>query len=276
MRPICFLTDFGLTDDFVGTCKGVMYSISPGIQVLDLTHDVPHFGVEVGAEILQHATRYMPADSVFLAIVDPGVGTKRLGVALRTNDGSLLVGPDNGLLLPAANFMGGVVDAVTLTNDSYHLKPVSSTFHGRDVFAPVAAHLAAGVEIGDVGETLDPTSLQDFHLPDALEADSSGSELSARIISIDRYGNARLSVMQERAGFGFGATVTVDSGDGGMAVKYVETFGSAKAGELILVPDSHWRLSLAINQGSAAQALSLKVGGWVRIQPPGGPEDAGA
>ena len=275
MRPVCFLTDFGIADDFVGTCKGVMYSIAPGIQVLDLTHEVPGFGVEAGAEILQHASRYMPAEAVFLAIVDPGVGTGRRGVALRTNTEALLVGPDNGLLLPAANVLGGVAQAVTLTNDHYHLKPVSSTFHGRDVFSPVAAYLAAGTEIGDIGEEIDPRSLQVVHLPDALEADGS-SELSAHIISIDRYGNARLSIMQERAGFGFGSTVMVDSGDGSMAVQYVETFGSAKTGELILVPDSHWRLSLAINKGSAAKALSLEVGGLVRIRPPGGPDDAGA
>jgi S-adenosylmethionine hydrolase len=277
MRPICFLSDFGLADDFVGTCKGVMHSIAPGIQVLDLTHEVPGFGVEAGAEILQHATRYMPADAVYLAIVDPGVGTKRRGVALRASSEALLVGPDNGLLTPAARSMGGAVEAVALTDDDrYHLRPVSNTFHGRDVFSPIAARLAAGMKIGEIGEEIDPLSLADPYLPDAPEADGGGPELSARIISIDRYGNARLSVMQDRAGFDYGATVMVDAGDGGMVVQYVETFGSAKAGELILLPDSHWRLSLAINQGNAAQALALKVGGWVRIRPPGGPEDAGA
>ncbi|MBA3423921.1 MAG: SAM-dependent chlorinase/fluorinase [Rubrobacter sp.] len=275
MRPICFLSDFGLADDFVGTCKGVMVSIAPGIQILDLTHEIPGFKVEAGAEILQHATRYMPAEAVYLAIVDPGVGTKRRGVALRTSSEAFLVGPDNGLLLSAAEAMGGAVEAVALTNDNYHLQPVSNTFHGRDVFAPTAAHLAAGVEIGEVGEEIDPISLVDMQVPDAADGDRDAG-FSAHIISIDRYGNARLSVLEDRAGFGYGSTVKVDAGDGDMAVKYVETFGSAKAGELILVPDSHWRLSLAINRGSAAQALSLKVGGRVRIQPPDGPEDAGA
>jgi len=275
MRPICFLSDFGLADDFVGTCKGVMVSIAPGIQILDLTHEIPGFKVEAGAEILQHATRYMPAEAVYLAIVDPGVGTKRRGVALRTSSEAFLVGPDNGLLLSAAEAMGGAVEAVALTNDNYHLQPVSNTFHGRDVFAPTAAHLAAGVEIGEVGEEIDPISLVDMQVPDAADGDRDAG-FSAHIISIDRYGNARLSVLEDRAGFGYGSTVKVDAGDGNMAVQYVETFGSAKAGELILVPDSHWRLSLAINRGSAAQALSLKVGGRVRIQPPDGPEDAGA
>jgi len=275
VRPVCFISDFGLGDDFVGTCKLVMSSIAPGIHVVDLTHDVPGFGVEVGAEILQHATRYAPADAVYLAIVDPGVGTNRRAVALRASSGALMVGPDNGLLLPAAESLGGVVEAVALTEGRFHIHPVSNTFHGRDVFAPVAAHLAVGVGIGEAGEALDPTSLAELRLPDAAET-GAGPELSARIISIDRYGNARLSIMQDEAGFEYGATLTVDTGDGSMAVQYVETFGTAKAGELILVPDSHWRLSLAINRGSATQALALKVGGRVRVRPPGEPEDAGA
>jgi len=184
-----------------------------------------------------------------------------------------MVGPDNGLLLSAAESLGGVTEAVALTESRYHIHPVSNTFHGRDVFAPVAAHLATGVGIRDVGEELDPDSLAKWRLPEIAETNED-SGLSARIISIDRYGNARLSVMQDDAGFGYGATLVVDTGDGGMAVQYVETFGSAQAGALILVPDSHWRLSLAINQGNAALALALKVGGQVRMQPPGGPEDA--
>ena len=102
MRPVCFLSDFGFADDFVGTCKGVMLGIAPGLSIVDLTHDVPGFGIEPGAETLQHATRYMPSDTVYLAVVDPGVGTDRRGLALRTNSNAFLVGPDNGLLIPAA------------------------------------------------------------------------------------------------------------------------------------------------------------------------------
>ena len=151
MRPVCFLSDFGLADDFAGTCKGVMLRIAPGLSVVDLTHEVPDFGVETGAEILQHATRYMPADAVYLAVVDPGVGTKRRGVALRTGSGALLVGPDNGLLVLAAESLGGISGAVALTEERFHLHPVSNTFHGRDVFAPVAAHLAAGAGFSDLG-----------------------------------------------------------------------------------------------------------------------------
>ena len=144
MRPVCFLSDFGLADDFVGTCKGVMLRIAPGLHIVDLTHEVPGFAVEAGAEILQHATRYMPADAVYLAVVDPGVGTGRRELALQTEGGALLVGPDNGLLIPAAESLGGVSEAVVLTDERYHQKPISNTFHGRDVFAPIAGHLAVG------------------------------------------------------------------------------------------------------------------------------------
>jgi S-adenosylmethionine hydrolase len=267
MRPICFLSDFGLADDFVGTCKGVMLGIAPGVAVVDLTHDVPGFGVEAGAEILQHATRYMPEDAIYLAVVDPGVGTERRALALRAENGAFLVGPDNGLLVPAAEALGGVSEVVLLTNGHYHVHPVSNTFHGRDVFSAVAAYLAAGVELPELGETADPSSLVRFNLPGAEEK-GAGESVMARVISIDRYGNARLSITQEESKLEYGAALGVDVGDGEMSVRYLETFGSAKSGELVLVPDSHWRLSLAINKGNAAQALGLKVGGRVRMTPP--------
>jgi S-adenosylmethionine hydrolase len=266
MRPVCFLSDFGLADDFVGTCKGVMLRIAPGLPIVDLTHAVPGFAVEAGAEILEHATRYMPADAVYLAVVDPGVGTGRRELALRTGDGALLVGPDNGLLVPAAESLGGVSAAVALNDERYHLKPISNTFHGRDVFAPTAAYLAAGAELSELGEPVDPSSLVRLDPPGAL-ADSEEGFVS-RILAIDRFGNARLSIAQEESGLEYGDDLRVDVGDGSMSVRYVETFGSAKAGELVLVPDSHWRLSLAINKGNAARALALGIGGKVRLIPP--------
>jgi S-adenosylmethionine hydrolase len=266
MRPVCFLSDFGLSDDFAGTCKGVMLRIAPGVSIVDLTHEVPGFGVETGAEILQHATRYMPADTVYLAVVDPGVGTERRELALRTESGALLVGPDNGLLVQAAESLGGISGVRALTEERFHLHPVSNTFHGRDVFAPVAAHLAAGVGLSDLGEPVDPSSL--IRLSPASALVDEGEGFVTHIISIDRFGNARLSVMQEESGLEYGDALRVDAGDGEMSVRYVETFGSAKAGELVLVPDSHWRLSLAINKGSASHALALEFGGKVRLMPP--------
>lgn len=267
MGPICFLSDFGLADDFVGTCKGVVASIAPGANVIDLTHEVPGFAIEAGAEVLQHATRYMPEDTIYLAVVDPGVGTRRRGIALRTGSGALMVGPDNGLLIPAAGSLGGVTTAVSLTRPEYRIHPVSSTFHGRDIFAPAAAHLHAGVELSRLGEEIKPEALVDLALT-GTQMSPDGTN-AARIIDIDRYGNARLSILQGEVDFDYGTALLVDAGDGNMPVRYLETFGTAKAGELVLVPDSHWRLSLAINKGSAAQALALKVGTEIRLKPEG-------
>jgi len=274
MRPVCFLSDFGLADDFVGTCKGVMLGVAPGLTIVDLTHDVPGFAVKAGAEILEHATRYMPTDSVYLAIVDPGVGTKRQALALRTDRDALLVGPDNGLLVRAADALGGVAEAVVLDNLDYHVHPVSNTFHGRDVFAPAAAHLAAGTALAQLGKSVAPASL--VRLEGSEDSGNSGETLEAGIISIDRFGNARLSLAYEDSGLKYGDWLRIDAGDGQMSVKYVETFGSSKAGELVLVPDSHWRLSLSINMGNASQALALKLGDRVRLLRTGGPDAAGA
>jgi hypothetical protein len=264
MRPICFLSDFGLGDDFVGLCKGVISRLAPGASVIDLSHNVPGFDLEAGAEILEHATGYMPEDTVYLAVVDPGVGTERRALALETLRGTFLVGPDNGLLVPAAEAMGGVTNAVSLTNRDYQVLPVSNTFHGRDIFAPAAAHLARGVDLAKLGDQIAPESLVRVELTGAEElADGS---LSATILGVDRYGNARLSVRQDEVGFKFGTFLEVEAGEGSMAVRYMETFGSSKAGDLIIVPDSHRRLSLCVNRGNASRALSLEAGDRILLK----------
>ena len=272
MKPICFLSDFGLADDFVGTCKSVMLSIAPGSPVVDLSHEVPSFGLVPGAEILEHATRYMPEDAVYLAVIDPEVGTARRAVALRSVRGSLLVGPDNGLLFPAADTLGGIEAAVHLTNDRYHVHPVSSTFHGRDIFSPVAAHLAAGVSLPELGETVDPASLVRLDLPAAVWA-GDGNELETRVIDVDRYGNVRLAVAHDTSGLQYGTRLIVQTGESAVDVRYVETFGASKLGDLLLVPDSHRRLSISINKGNAARALALKVGDRVRLVSADKPRD---
>ena len=263
-RPICFLSDFGLGEDFVGLCKGVMLRLAPEAAVIDLTHEVPGFAIEAGAEILEHATHYMPEDTVYLAIVDPGVGTERRALALSTTGGGFLVGPDNGLLVPAAESLGGIKSAVSLTNADYHLRPVSNTFHGRDIFSPAAAHLATGLYPARLGTVIDPTSLAHVELP-GIEIEGANTFVST-IIGTDRYGNARLSAMAEETGFEFGALLKVEIDESGeMLVRYVETFGQSKVGDLVLVPDSHQRLGLSVNKGHASRALALKAGGRVRL-----------
>lgn len=265
MRPVCFISDYGLAGVLVGTCKGVMMGIAPRATIIDVTHGVPEFDVIRGAETLRHATRYMPEDAVYLAVIDPGDKTKRRALAAETRSGAYLVGPDNGLLLPAAGALDGIVRAVHLINPGYHVHPVSNTFHGRDVFSPVAAYLAAGVDLEDLGEKVDSTSMISIDFPGFRR--ERGGGLTAEIIDIDRFGNARLSVMQEDLDFRYGTPVEIGVRDESMDARYVETFGASETGDLVVVPDSHWRLSLAVNRGNAARALLLSVGDEVRIEP---------
>jgi S-adenosylmethionine hydrolase len=266
MRPISFISDYGLTDVLVGTCKGVIISIAPGAPIIDVTHTVPEFDVIRGAETLLHATRYMPEDSVYLAVVDPGDNTRRRALAAEVRSGAYLVGPDNGLLLPAAEALGGIARVVHLTNPRYHVQPVSSTFHGRDVFSPVSAYLAAGADLDDLGERVDPVSMESLDFP-GFRREPDGS-LTAKIINIDRFGNARLSVMQEDLDLRFGTPLEIGIRDEVIQASYVETFGTAEDGDLVAVPDSHWRLSLAVNKGNAARALLLSIGEEVHLKPP--------
>jgi S-adenosyl-L-methionine hydrolase (adenosine-forming) len=265
MRPICFISDYGLADVLVGTCKGVMMGIATGVPIIDMTHTVPGFDVIRGAEALRHATRYMPEGSVYLAVVDPGDKTERRALAAEVRSGAYLVGPDNGILLPAAEALGSIVRAVQLTNPRYHVHPVSSAFHGRDVFSPVAAHLAAGADLADMGEGVMPASMVALDFPGFWREADGG--VAAEIINIDRFGNARLSVMQEDLDLPYDTPLEIGIRDEVIEARYVETFGTAEDGDLVTVPDSHWRLSLAVNKGNAARALLLSVGEEVRLKP---------
>ena len=265
MRPICFISDYGLADVLVGTCKGVMMGIATGVPIIDMTHTVPGFDVIRGAEALRHATRYMPEGSVYLAVVDPGDKTERRALAAEVRSGAYLVGPDNGILLPAAEALGSIVRAVQLTNPRYHVHPVSSAFHGRDVFSPVAAHLAAGADLADMGEGVMPASMVSLDFP-GFQREADGGVV-AEIINIDRFGNARLSVMQEDLNLPYDTPLEIRIRDEVIEARYVETFGTAEDGDLVTVLDSHWRLSLAVNKGNAARALLLSVGEEVRLKP---------
>ena len=263
MRPICFISDYGLSGELVGICRGVMMGIAPGVSIIDVIHNVAEFDVVRGAEMLRHATGYMPDDAVYLAVIDPDDKPARRELAVETGSGAYLVGPDNGLLLPAAEALGGVTRAVVLTNGEYHLHPVSNSFHGRDIFSPVAAYLAAGAGLGDLGEDVAPASLSPIDFPGARKE---GDGLAAEIIDIDSFGNARLSATPKDLALDYGTNVEVSVRDEAMDATYVQTFGASDTGDLVLLTDSHWRLSLAVNKGHAARALLLSPGDEVRIR----------
>jgi S-adenosylmethionine hydrolase len=260
---ITFLSDYGLSDDFVGVCHGVIAGICPPARVIDVTHGVPRGDVRAGALILRGALPYLPV-GVHLAVVDPGVGGDRRGVAVRVEDGRLLVGPDNGLLSLAADRAGGAVEAVDVGRSPFALPSVSATFHGRDIFAPVAARLAGGAPLLDAGEPCDPAGLVALELPVAQVLDG---VLVAHVLYVDGFGNVELDV--EEPAFQLGRLLEVAAASGRPELaRYTRTFADAGAGELILYEDSYRRLALAVNQGDAAQRLGLAVDDELRIRLP--------
>ncbi len=223
---ITFLTDFGLQDDFVGTCHGVIKRLAPDAQIIDITHGIPPQAVLQGALVLANTLPYMPV-GVHLAVVDPGVGGHRRALALRDAEGRLYVGPDNGLLLPAAE-RAGITDAQELANPAYALESISRTFHGRDLFAPAAAHLACGVPLAELGPPIDPEALVRLDLPEPSFADG---VVHATTLYVDSFGNIALNLTRddlERVGVVPGTKVELELGGERYYAVSARTFADAR------------------------------------------------
>ena len=262
---ITFLSDYGLQDDFVGVCHGVIAGICPEANVIDLTHGVSRHDILAGALILEGALPYLPV-GVHLAVVDPDVGASRRAVAMRLADDRMLVGPDNGLLSLAAIQAGGAVEAVEIAHSRFRLEPVSATFHGRDIFAPVAAHLAAGVALAEVGQPCDPEGLVRLTLPETQLADGL---VTAHAVHVDRFGNIGLNIdHEELAAFGFrlGRPVEIETPAGEFRLTYARTFADVPEGELLAYEDAYRRLSIAISHGNAAERLGVASGDQLRVR----------
>ena len=263
MTFITFLTDFGLQDDFVGTCHGVIATIAPEARVIDVTHGIAPQSVLQGALVLRQTTRYMPV-GVHLAVVDPGVGGDRRAVAVRTADGRVFVGPDNGLLMLAAD-EAGVDAAHALEHPAYRLTEVSNTFHARDVFSPAAAHLAVGVPLEQLGPAVDPSTLVRIELP---EPEVGRTQVSATVLSVDRFGNVATNARRdhvERLGIGNGDNVEIRLTLDRYFAVVASTFADAAPGELILYEDSYGLVTLAISNGDAARLTGAAPGDELRI-----------
>jgi S-adenosylmethionine hydrolase len=270
---ISLLTDFSLTDPSVAACKGVMWRIAPEARLLDVSHGVARFSIAQGAALLWAALPHLPA-GIHMAVVDPGVGTERRPIVLRTGRGDYLVGPDNGLLLPAADRLGGIVAAHLLENEKYRLAPLSRTFHARDIFAPAAAHLANGVPIDAFGPAIEVESLVRLELPGPV---CSAGALEASVALVDGFGTAQLlaEMSDLEAAIGpvaSGDALSVVSADGrplgsGDAIEasWRLTYGEAAAGEPLVYLDSFGRLALAVNLGSAAAQFGLAPDRRLRI-----------
>jgi S-adenosylmethionine hydrolase len=263
---VTLLTDYGRDDDFVGVCHGVMRSIDPDLRIIDITHGVNRYAVREGALVLRNTLPFMPV-GVHMAVVDPQVGTERRAVALRTGDGRTLVGPDNGLLSLAWERCGGVELAVDVTRSPHRLEPVSATFHGRDIFAPVAAQLAAGAQLADAGDPLDPEALAVVDLP--VSRMENGA-LVAHALVLDRFGNVGLNVGHEQlagSGLTLGDTIELETGGERYLAKYAQTFADVTVGELLVYEDAYRTLAVAINRGDAASTLGLRPDAEVRLRP---------
>ncbi|MHB8059618.1 MAG: SAM hydrolase/SAM-dependent halogenase family protein [Gaiellaceae bacterium] len=264
-RFITFLTDFGLQDDFVGTCHGVIKSIAPDVGIIDITHGIEPRRVLQGALTLADTIPYMPL-GVHLTVVDPGVGTDRRAIALEDKSGRFYVGPDNGLLLPAAERMGGLVRAHQITNRAYAMKEIAPTFNGRDLFSPAAAHLALGVPIEDFGPALDLTELVRLDIP---KPESRRGRIKAVVVDTDRFGNMQLNIRNEHLealGLSVGTRVELEHGGERYYAITARTFSDARRGDIMLYEDSFQNLAVAISGGDAANMFGAAPGDRINIR----------
>jgi len=272
-RPfISFLTDFG-ADGAAAICRGVMLSIAPDAQIVDISHAVRKFAIREGAYLLWTALPWMPV-GVHVAVVDPGVGTDRRSIGIRSARGDVLIGPDNGLLTAAADRLGGINAVRLLANPAWLLPQQSATFHGRDVFAPMAAHLALGGHFTEVGPVVDAGSIVDLRFPRPAIRDGG---LDTVAIYVDSFGNIRLGATPEDLARALGeispgaaVRLRFDAVDGHRAVDeaatFARTFGALSPGAALLYTDSSGQLALGHNQASAAAALGVEAGRGARIE----------
>ena len=272
-RFVTFTSDYGLEDEFVGVCHGVIKRFASEVQIIDISHALPPQDVRAGANVLAQAVSYMPP-AVHLAIVDPGVGTRRRAVVIGTRAGPPLVGPDNGLLWLAAESLGGAIQAHEIARDDLLLTPVSRTFHGRDVFAPVAARLALGMPPEEVGPPLDVAELTRLELPVAKVDDD---HVHGVVVQTDHFGNLQLNVHRqelEDVGVMLGDMLEMRVGGKAHAVQYCTTFSEVAAGRLAVLEDAYRRIAVVVNRGNAEKRLEAHRGDHVilaRAQKPASP-----
>ncbi|MDQ4145602.1 MAG: SAM-dependent chlorinase/fluorinase [Actinomycetota bacterium] len=269
-RPkiVTFTSDYGLEDEFVGVCRGVMLNIAADLKIVDVHHNVLRQDVRHGAVVLQQSIKYLPV-ATHLAVVDPGVGSTRKAVAVVSSSGSVFVGPDNGLLVPAAENGGTTIEsAFEISNEKFLLSPISQTFQGRDVFAPAAAHIADGVDPADLGPPLDPADLVRLEIPDAWVHDD---HLHGEVLQVDRFGNLQFNFDRSHlaeVGLAERARLEVRMEGHRIQVTLGSTFAEVDSGEFVLIEDSYGQVSLAVNKGDARARLRAGNGSTVIVGPP--------
>ncbi len=266
--PVTFLTDFGYSDEYPGVCRLVIAAVDPGIRVIDLTHGIPPGDIRRGALALAAAVRFSPP-AVHLAVVDPGVGGRRRALALICGD-HFLVGPDNGLLMPAASVLGGIDAAFDISGTPVRAGE-SDTFHGRDIFSPVAAELARGAAPGELGEAIGFRELELLEVP---EPTITTGRIDAQVLYLDQYGNVILNLHSEVLDGTFfteEVPIQLETSLQKMIVPVGRTFADVAAGEPVLFTDSTGFLALAVNRGSAGSRFGLGPDNSVRFTPVASP-----
>lgn len=258
-KTVTFLSDFGLGEECVAVCKGVILSIAPEAKIIDISHMIPPYDVRKGAFVLAQAIKWIEAN-VHLAIVDPGVGGNRRAVILQTPKG-FLVGPDNGLLIPASKALGGIEKAVEIKNRKYFLPDVSPTFHGRDIFSPVAGYLLNGVALNEFGIRINMDGLAPSPWDEPL---INRGKAVLEVIDIDNFGSVRLNFFKKEHIRRFvikkNDELSLSFDDELLALKLVDTYSAVKRGETALLFDSTDCLAVFINEGNAAKKFGLKTG----------------
>jgi len=262
---VSFLSDYGSADEFAGLVRAVLRDMAPHAAVIDLTHEIPPHDIRAGSLALARCIQYVPA-GVVLAVVDPGVGTARRAVAVEVAGGAgVIVAPDNGLIAPAVAMAGGLGRAVVLSDPTFHLPAPGATFAGRDIFAPVAAHLCNGVPLEALGEMIDPGQLMPGVIPVPREEDTG---LVAEVLWVDRFGNAQLNVGPDDVA-GWGDAVSLAWAGNVRTGHIVTTYDEIGSGAIGLVLDSYGLLAVALMRRSAADELDLSAGQEVTLCVPG-------
>lgn len=259
---ISFLSDYGHEDEFVGVVKSVIRSINESVEIVDITHGIKPHDVRAGGLALARASQYM-LPGIVLAIVDPGVGTERRAIAIEINNGeTIFIGPDNGLLAPSIAMIGEPTRAVELSNPKFHLPSLSTTFAGRDIFAPVAAHLCNGTELSDLGTAISIPSLHPGLLP---VSSREGDIVLAEILWKDHFGNLQLNISEDDIS-DFGEHMLIHIGEQVRGIRRTKTFEGVLESEIGLIVDSTGLLALTMFGRSTAEELRLDEGQQVKIE----------
>ena len=261
---ITLTTDFGVQSQGIGIMEGVALEINPDAHVIHLMHGLPDFDLHYAARTME-TVKYLPI-GYHICVVDPGVGTKRKPIIIETGRGDFLIGPDNGVLMPATSFLGGIKKVVEITNTNYMRQPVSPIFHGRDIFTPVAAHLSKGVKMEEFGKKLDPKELVRAPYEEAFVK---GGEIHATAISINKFGSLHLNIMHEvldRWGLQLGEKVSLQFGKHTLNMPFGTTFGDVEKGEALILKDDYGRMEVALNQGSFSKKYPVRIGDEIIVR----------